>query len=138
MNPVARLVIGIILLQVVQILFTATVVYFIRRWKHLEPAWSWLRTVGAIVVLILYASALGLIPLLAAFVMSAIALFIPLVVVAAYLVGLKRMTNLDVLGTFFLALGIGLACYVITVVLSFGLDVDLLSIQMPDRGVTGR
>jgi hypothetical protein len=138
MSPLTRLILGTILVQVVQFLFAGTVVYLIRRWNKTEPVWSWARCLGAFFLLGLATLAAGIIPLAGAFVVEAVdrsaaalvAVLAPLFMVIVYLVGLKRMTGLEVLGTLVLALGIGIVCFVITIGLSKLMDVDLLSLQM--------
>jgi hypothetical protein len=142
MGPITRLVIGIIALEAAQVLIGGTAVCFLRRRKQVEPTWSWPRSIGAFFVLGLLAAGAGLVFLVGAFLLmpldrslvGLVAAVAPLAMVAVYLVGLKRSTGLDVLGTIFLSLGIGFVCLVVTVVLSKVLGVDLLSLQMGEGG----
>lgn len=118
MDSTTRFIIGLLILLVVQILLVGTVVFLIRRWKQIEPAWSWPKSLGAVFVLGLVVTGCGLLPVIGRFAALIVSL-----------VGLKRISGLDVLSTFILSFCVGLSIFVFAMVLSNQLQVDLLGLR---------
>jgi hypothetical protein len=116
-DPTTGLIVGLLLLLAVQILFGGTAVFLVRRWKRIDPAWSWAKTVGAIVLLGLLASGVSLVPVVGRF-----------AAVIVSLIGLKRLSGLDVLSTFILSFCLGVAVFIVAALLSRQLQVDLLGL----------
>src|SRR5262249_194052 len=101
-----------------QILLGSTVLFLVRRYKHVEPPWSWLRIVGAYVLLCLLVGFIGLVPVVGK----------PAALIAT-LFGVKRLTGLDVLSTFILSFLMGLACVVLAALMGVYFQVDLLGLE---------
>jgi hypothetical protein len=118
MDSTTRFIVGLILLIAVEILFSGTVVFLVRRWRRIEPAWSWPRTLGAFFLLGLVVTGAGLIPMIGRF-----------AAVIVSLVGLKRISGLDVLSTFILSFCMGIAVFAAVAVISNQLQVDLLVLR---------
>src|SRR5262245_31654253 len=110
--------VGLILSLAVQILFGGTVVFLVRRWERIEPAWTWPKALGAFFLLGLAVTAVGLVPVLGR-----------LVAVIVALVGLKRISGLDVLSTVLLSFCMGISVFAVAVVIGSQLQVDLLGLQ---------
>jgi hypothetical protein len=113
-----RLFIGLSMLFVIEVVGWTTIVYLVRRWNRVEPAWPWLRTLGGCLVLGVIVTAIGLVPLIGRF-----------GAVIASLVGLKRLSGLDVLSSFILSFCVGLSIFVVAGVISNQLRVDLLGLR---------
>jgi hypothetical protein len=122
MDSTTRFIVGLIVLLAVEILFGGTVVFFVRRWKRIEPVWSCPKTVGAFFLLGLVVTGVGLVPVIGR-----------LAAVIVSLVGLKRISGLDVLSTFILSFCMGVSVFAATAVISNQLQVDLLDL----RGLIG-
>jgi hypothetical protein len=116
-DATTRLIIGLLLLFIVQMLLGPTVVFIIRRRRGIQPAWSWLKTLGAFLLLSLVVSGVGLVPVAGRF-----------AAVIVSLIGLKRISGLDLLSTFILSFFMGLSVFVIAAVISQQLQVDLLGL----------
>ena len=114
----AKFVVGLILLLAVQVLLGGTVVYFIRKRKRIEPAWSWPKTLGAYLLLGLLVTAVGLIPVVGRF-----------VAVVVSLIGLKRISGLDVIPTFILSFCMGILIFAGAAVIGSQLQVDLIGLR---------
>ena len=117
MDSTTRFVVGLLLLLAVQILLGGTAVFLIRRWKRVEPAWPWAKSLGAVFLLGLVVTGVGLVPVVGRF-----------AAVIVSLVGLKRLSGLDVLSTFILSFCMGVSLFAVTAVLSRQLQVDLLGL----------
>lgn len=116
-DPGERFLIGFAVLLAFQIFLWTTVLYFVRRWNKLEPAWSWLRMLGRVIVLTLLVSVVQVIPMVGNF-----------AALVASLIGVKRLTGVDVLPAFLLSFCIGVSVYVATVIISHTLHVELLAL----------
>jgi hypothetical protein len=117
-DATTRFIVGLVLLLAVQILLGGTVVFLVRRWKRIEPAWPWLKTLGAFFLLVLLATGVGFLPVIGRF-----------AAVIVSLVGLKRISGLDVLSTFILSFCIGISVLAVAAVISSQLQVDLLGLR---------
>jgi hypothetical protein len=118
MDSTTRFIVGLILLLAVQILLGSTVVFLVRRWKRIEPVWSWPQTLGAFFLLGLVVTGVGLVPAIGRF-----------AAVIVSLVGLKRISGLDVLSTFILSFCMGILVFAAAVVISNQMQVDLLGLR---------
>ena len=118
MDSTTRFIIGLILLLAVQILLGGTVVFLVRRWKRIEPAWSWPKTLGAFFLLALVVTGVGLAPVIGRF-----------AAIIVSLVGLKRLSGLDVISTFILSFCVGVLVFIVAAVISNQLQVDLLGLR---------
>jgi hypothetical protein len=112
-DSTTRFIVGLLLLLAVQIVLGGTAVFLLRRRKHIHPAWSWAKTLWAFFLLGLLVSGVGLVPGIGRF-----------AAVVVSLVGLKRLSGLDVLSTFILSFCMGVAVLVVGTVLSRQLQVD--------------
>jgi len=115
MDELKRYILGLVLLLAAQVLLGGTSVYLIRRWRSVQPVWSWTYSLWCYFLLGLLVSAVALVPLvgrLAALIVS--------------LVGLKRLSGLDILLTFVLSILVGLSAFVFGYVISRQLQVELL------------
>jgi hypothetical protein len=117
-DTTTRFVIGLLALFTIQVTLGGTVVYLIRRRNRAEPAWSWLRAVGAFCVLGLVVAGVSLLPAVGRFAAP-----------IASLVGLKRMSGLDILSTFILSFVMGILVFATAAVISIQLQVDLLGLR---------
>ena len=118
MDSTTRFIIGLLLLLAVQILLGSMVVFLVRRWIRIEPAWSWPKTLAAFFLLGLVVTGVGLVPVIGRFAALIVSL-----------VGLKRLSGLDVLSTFILSSCVGVSVFVVAAVISNQLQVDLLGLQ---------
>ena len=117
MDSTTPFIVGLLLLLAVQILLGGTVVFLVRRWKRIDPAWSWAKTVGAFFILGLLVTGVGFVPVIGRF-----------AAVVVSLIGLKRLSGLDVLSTFILSFCLGVSVFVVASMLSRQLQVDLLGL----------
>jgi hypothetical protein len=115
MDSTTRLIVALLLLFAVDVLLGGTVVFLVRRRKRIEPAWSWPKTLGAFFLLGLLVGGVGMVPVVGRF-----------AAVVVSLVGLKRISGLDVLGTFILSFCMGILVFAAAAVISSQLQVDLL------------
>lgn len=115
MDSTTRFFVGLILLGAIQILFVSTVVFLVRRSKRIEPAWSWPKTLGAFFLLGLLVGAVDFLPVIGGFAAAVVSL-----------IGLKRISGLDVLSTFILSFCLGISVLLVAYVLSKQLGVELL------------
>jgi len=115
MDEVKRYLLGFALLLVFQILLGGTVVYLVRRWKSGQSVWSWTYTLWVYFLLGLLVTAVAFVPLVGRF-----------AAVIVSLVGLKRLSGLDVLTTFILSFFVGMSVIAMSYVLSHQLQVDLI------------
>jgi hypothetical protein len=116
-DSTTRFIVGLLLLLTVEIVLGGTAVFLVRRWKHIHPAWSWAKAQGAFFLLGLLVAGVGLLPGIgrsAAVIVS--------------LVGLTRLSALDVLSNFILSFCMGVTVLVVGTVLSRQLRVDLLGL----------
>jgi hypothetical protein len=113
-----RFAIGLLLLLAIQVLLGGTVVFFVRRRKRVEPVWSWPRTLGAFALLGLIVTAFSIVPVVGPFAAAVVSL-----------VGLKRMSGLDILSTFILSFCMGILVFAISGVIGAQLQVDLLGLR---------
>ena len=114
----AKFVVGLLLLLAVQVLLGGTVVYFIRKRKRIEPAWSWPKTLGAFLLLGVLVTIVGLLPVVGRF-----------VAVVVSLIGLKRISGLDVIPTFILSFCMGILIFAVAAVIGSQLQVDLIGLR---------
>ena len=119
MDSTTSFIVGLLIMQAVQILLGGTAVFVVRRWKRIDPAWSWAKTLGAFFLLVLFASGVGLL-------VPVIGRFAALVV---SLVGVKRLSGLDILSSIILSLCLGVPVFVVAAILSGVLQVDLLGLR---------
>jgi hypothetical protein len=117
-DSTTRFIVGLLLLLAVEILLGGTAVFLVRRRKRIDPAWSWTKTLGAFFLLGLLVTGVGLVPVIGRF-----------AAVILSLVGLKRLTGLDVLSTFILSFCLGVSVFVVATMLSRQLQVDLLGLN---------
>ena len=117
MDISAKFVVGLILLLAVQVLLGGTVVYLIRKRKRIEPAWSWPKSLGAFLLLGLLVTGVGLVPVVGRFAALVVSL-----------IGLKRISGLDVVSTFILSFCMGILIFVVAAVIGSQLQVDLLQL----------
>jgi hypothetical protein len=110
-----RFIVGLLLMLAIQILLSGTAVFLVRRWKQVDPAWSWPKTLWKFFLLLLIVNAFGLVPVVGRFAGA-----------VAALIGLKRFSGLDVLSTFILLFCVGVCVLSCSYVLSRQLGVDLL------------
>ena len=118
MDSTTRFIVGLLVLLAVQILFGGTVVYLIRRWEADRTGLDLAHVHGSFLP-----SGSGgdcrrtntVIGRVAAVIMS--------------LVGLKRISGLDVLSTFMLSFCMGISVFIVAAVISNQLQVDLLGLQ---------
>jgi hypothetical protein len=115
MDSTTRFFVGLVLLWAIEILFVSTVVFLVRRSRRVEPAWSWPKTLGVFFLLGLLVAAVGILPVIGGF-----------AAVVLSLVGLKRISGLDVLSTFILSFCLGISILLVAYVLSKQLGVELL------------
>ena len=118
MDSTTRFIVGLLLLLAVQILLGGTVVFLVRQWKRIAPAWSWPKSLGAFFLLGLLVTGAGLVPVVGGF-----------AAVIVSLVGLKRISGLDVLSTFILSFCMGISVFAVAAVISSQLQVDLLGLR---------
>jgi hypothetical protein len=118
-----RFLIGLSLLIAIQVLLWATIIYFVRKWRKVLPAWSWVRSLGGYLLLTLLVTGISFIP--------TVGLFAALI---ALLVGLQRLSKLDLLSTFILWFCVGISLFILTGILSNLLDVELLQLKAGSRG----
>lgn len=118
LDSLTRSIIGYSALLTIQVLLGTTIIYLVRKWKDAQPAWSWIRALGGFLLLALLVTAISLIPTVGRF-----------VAMIASLVGLQRLSKLDLLSTFILSFCVGVSIFVMTVILSNLLDVDLLGLK---------
>jgi hypothetical protein len=111
-------VIGFLLVLAIDVLLGGTVLFLVRRWKGVMPAWSWARTVGAYIVLWALTVTITMVPMIG-----------PFAALIASLVGLKRISGLDVFWTFILSFFMGILILAIAGVISVQLQVDLLQLR---------
>jgi hypothetical protein len=117
-DSTTRFIVGLLLLLAAQILLGGTMVFLARRWKQSVPAWSWIKTLGAFSLLGLLVTGIGLLPVIGRF-----------AAVIVSLVGLKRLSGLDILSTLILSFCLGVSMFVLASVLSSQLQVDLLGLR---------
>ncbi len=116
MNPTMRFIVGLVLLIFIQVLVGTTALFLIRRRNHIEPKWSWPTTLGWYIVLWIVVTGVGLVPVIGR-----------LAAVIVSLIGIKRLSGLDVLSTFILSFCLGILLFAVAVLLSRMLEVELLS-----------
>jgi hypothetical protein len=117
-DTTTRFVIGLLILVAIQVILGGTVVYLIRRRKQVEPTWSWPRSIGAVSLLGLLVAAVGLVPVVGRY-----------AAVIVSLIGLKRMSGLDILSTFILSFFMGILVFALSAVISTQFQVDLLGLR---------
>jgi hypothetical protein len=117
-DSTTRFVIGLLLLFAIQFILGGTVVFLVRRWKRIDPAWSWAKALGAFLLLGLLVTGIGLLPVIGRYAMPIVSL-----------VGLKRLTGLDILTTFILSFCMGVSVFVFAGILSNQLQVELLNLR---------
>jgi hypothetical protein len=115
MDTTTRYILGFSLVFVVQTLLGTTLFYLIRNWHRREPKWSWLKTLGGYLLLSLLVTLIGLIPFIGRF-----------AAVIASLVGVKRITGLDVLATFIFSFVTGIMVLILVGIIGAWLHVDLM------------
>jgi hypothetical protein len=118
MDPTARFALALLLLLTIQVLLGGTVVFLVRRWNQVAPVWSWPRAIRSFALLALLVTVLSLIPTIGRY-----------AAVVVSLVGLKRMSGLDVIPTFILSFCMGILVFAISAVISDQLQVDLLGLR---------
>src|SRR5437016_1327618 len=106
MNTTIRFIVGLSLLFVIEVVVWTTIIFLVRRWKKVEPDWSWVKTLGAVLLLGVIITGIGMIP-----VVGRIGALI------ASLIGVKRICGLDLLSTFILSFCVGVSIYGIAVVI---------------------
>jgi hypothetical protein len=112
-----RFLIGLSLLLTIQVLLWATIIYFVRKWKKVQPAWSWIRSLGCFLLLAVLVTGIRFIPIVG-----------PFAALIASLMGLHRLSKLDLLSTFILSFFVGISIYTVTGIISNLLDVELLQL----------
>jgi len=118
LDPTTRFVIGLLLLLTIQVILGGTVVYLIRRRNRVEPVWSWRRSVGAFCVLGLIVTGVSFVPVVG-----------PYAALIVSLIGLQRMSNLEIVSTFILSFCMGILVFAISAVISTQLQIDLLGLR---------
>ena len=112
----SQVAVGLLILSVMQLVIDSAVVFAIRRRKRIAPSWSWPKVVGRVGLLILVVMALSFIPVAGRY-----------AAVVVFLVGLKRITGLDVPATFILSFCLGLIFILFAAIIGHQLGVDLLA-----------
>jgi hypothetical protein len=118
MDPTARFALGLLLLLTTQVLIGGTVVFLVRRRNRVEPAWSWPRAIGYFALLALLVTGVSLMPAVGRY-----------AAVVVSLVGLKRMSGLEVVPTFILSFCMGILVFAISAVIGDQLQIDLLGLR---------
>jgi hypothetical protein len=118
LESLTRFFIGISVLFTIEVLLWTTIIYLVRKWKRVQPAWSWMRSLGGFLLLALLITGIGMIPIAGRF-----------AALIATLMGLQRLSKLDLLATFILAFCVGVSIYIVTGFLSNLLEVDLLALD---------
>src|SRR5436190_12484948 len=118
MDPTTRFIVGVLFLMAIQLLIGGTAVFVVRRWKEVAPVWSWPKTLGAFFLMMLLVTGVGLVPAVGRYAAA-----------IASLIGLKRLTGLDVLSAFMLSICLGLLVLAVAAVLSRQLQIDLLGLR---------
>jgi len=113
-----RFVIGLLILLVIQIVLGGTVVYLIRRRNQVEPMWSWKKSIGVFGVLVVVVTGAALVPVIG-----------PFAALIVSLIGLKRISGLEIVSTFILSFCMGVLVFAISAVISVQLQVDLLGLR---------
>jgi hypothetical protein len=106
------------MLSVVQIVLWTTIIFLLRKRKQVEPVWSWLRTLGGFLVLALATTAISLIPVVGRFVALAVSI-----------IGIKRLSGLDIPTTLFLWVCVAISMVVLAWFISQQLQVELLDLR---------
>src|SRR5262245_36754960 len=115
MDPTNRFIVGVLVMLAVQLLVGSTAVFVVRRWKRIAPVWSWLKPLRAVFLLMLLVTGVGLVPVVG-----------PFAAMIVSLVGLKRLSGLDILSAFILSFCLGILMFAVATVLSRQLQIDLL------------
>ncbi len=118
MDSGPRFALGALLLLATEVLVWTTVVYVVRRRTRAEPAWSWPQALGRVFYLGALVTAVSVVPGVGR----------PAAAVVA-LVGVKRLSRLDVLSALLLALAVGGSVFVLAAVLINLLQVDLIGLR---------
>ena len=118
MDSLTRFTIGLSVLFTIEVLLWTTIVYLVRKWKKGQPVWSWMRSLGGFLLLALLITGISMIPIVGRF-----------AALIATLMGLQRLSKLDLLATFILAFCVGVSIYIVTGILSNLLEVDLLAFK---------
>lgn len=117
MDTSVRFIIGLALLFSAQLVLGSLVVHCVRRRNRVEPVWSLATSLLWYFLLMLLVTGIGILPVVG-----------PYVALVVFLIGLKRMTGLQVMTTFMLAFTLGLMLFIISAGISALLGVDVLSI----------
>jgi hypothetical protein len=116
-NAPVTFALGWVTLFLAHLAIGGTAVFAVRRYQRVEPAWSWPKSMGAYFLLGLLVTGVSLIPIVGRFAALIVSL-----------VGLKRFFGLDLLSTFIVAFCLGLLFFILGVVLSRQLGVELLDL----------
>jgi hypothetical protein len=117
-DTATRFVIGLVALLVFQVVLGGSVVYLIRWRNQVEPVWSWPKSIGVFSLLVVVVTGVALVPV--------VGLFAALIV---SLVGLKRISGLEIISTFILSFCMGVLVFAMSAVISAQLQVDLLGLR---------
>jgi hypothetical protein len=118
MDTLTRHILALAVIITIQIVFGSTVLFFVRRYKKIEPKWSWLKTTGGYITLSLLVGLVTLVPGQGKFASLILSL-----------VGLKRLSGLDVLSTFILSFVMGVVIFVLIGAVEHYFEVELLGLD---------
>jgi hypothetical protein len=118
MDPTNRFIVGVLLMLAIELLVGSTAVFVVRRRKRIAPVWSWLKTLRAVFLLMLLVIGVSLVPVVG-----------PFAAMIVSLIGLKRLSGLDILSAFILSFCLGVLIFAVATVLSRQLQIDLLGLR---------
>jgi hypothetical protein len=117
MSPESRFAIGVAMLLALQVVLATSAIYLIRWRKRIEPKRSWIFLLYAYFLLSLIVTGVSFIPVAG-----------PFVAIIVSLIGLKRLSGLQVIPTVILAFCLGIIVFLLSAGLSALLDVNILSV----------
>ncbi|MGE3806281.1 MAG: hypothetical protein AB7K24_16555 [Gemmataceae bacterium] len=117
MDTSTKTALGLLLLNSATVLLWTTVLCSVRRWTNVEPVWTWRNLLGRFLLLALCVTTLALIPHIG-----------PYLALVVSLIGVKRLSGLDVLSAYILSFFLHVIFFIAAIMMGKWLGVPFLPI----------